>query len=34
MGMSGHMEWATRGGIALAIGAVLIVVGTRGQSAA
>ncbi len=34
MGMSGHMEWATRGAIALVIGAVLIVVGTRGKSAA
>ena len=34
MGMSGHMEWATRGGIALAIGAVFVLVATRGKSAA
>jgi hypothetical protein len=35
MGMSGHMEWAMRGGIAFVIGAVLIFVGTRaGKSAA
>jgi hypothetical protein len=34
MGMSGHMEWATRGGIAFVIGAVFIFIGTRGKSAA
>jgi hypothetical protein len=34
MGMSGHMEWATRGAIALVIGAALIFAGTRGKSAA
>ena len=34
MGMSGHMEWATRGAIALVVGAVLIFIGTRGKSAA
>jgi len=34
MGMSGHMEWATRGAIALVVGAVLIFVGTREKSAA
>src|SRR5690242_10973948 len=34
MGMSGHMEWATRGGIAFVIGAALIFISTRGKSAA
>ena len=34
MGMSGHMEWATRGAIAAVIGAVLIVIGARPNSAA
>ena len=34
MGMSGHMEWATRGAIAFVIGAALIFIGTRGKSAA
>ena len=34
MGMSGHTEWATRGGIACAIGAVLVLIATRGSSAA
>ncbi len=34
MGMSGHMEWATRGAIALVIGAALIFVGARSNSAA
>lgn len=34
MGMSGHMDWATRGAIALVIGAALIFVGARGNSAA
>lgn len=34
MGMSGHSEWAMRGGVALVIGAVLMFVGTRGKSAA
>jgi hypothetical protein len=33
MGMSGHMEWATRGGVSLAIGAALIFIATRGRSA-
>ena len=33
MGMSGHMEWATRGGVAFAIGAALIFIATRGRSA-
>lgn len=32
MGMSGHMEWAMRGGVALAIGAALIFIATRGRS--
>lgn len=34
MGMSGHTEWATRGGIACVIGAVLIFLGARGSSTA
>jgi hypothetical protein len=34
MGMSGHMEWAMRGGIAFAVGAALIFIGSRGKSAA
>ena len=34
MGMSGHMEWATRGAIALVIGAALIFAGARGSSPA
>ncbi len=33
MGMSGHMEWATRGGVSFAIGAALIFIATRGRSA-
>ena len=32
--MSGHMEWATRGAVAFAIGAALIFIGARGQSRA
>jgi heme/copper-type cytochrome/quinol oxidase subunit 4 len=34
MGMSGHMEWAMRGGVACVIGAALIFIGARGKSAA
>ncbi|MBS0384821.1 MAG: hypothetical protein JSS00_05680 [Proteobacteria bacterium] len=33
-GMSGHSEWAMRGGFAFAIGAALIFIGTRESSAA
>ncbi len=34
MGASGRMEWSMRGAIALAIGAVLIFIGSRGASGA
>jgi len=32
--MSGHMDWAMRGGVAFVVGAVLILVAGRGQSGA